>query len=68
MANLNNSAIPPDAILNPYTPMAFLLPDVADQFQVICYVNVAILAVSSMKCPATVDLTSYTYRLSHGTG
>ncbi|KIM88416.1 hypothetical protein PILCRDRAFT_814316 [Piloderma croceum F 1598] len=43
MAN-NNSTIPPDAILNPYTPLAFLPPDVADQFQVICYVNVAILA------------------------
>ncbi|KIM77145.1 hypothetical protein PILCRDRAFT_825699 [Piloderma croceum F 1598] len=40
----NNSTIPPDAILNPYTPLAFLAPDVANQFQVICYVNVAILA------------------------
>ncbi|KIM88427.1 hypothetical protein PILCRDRAFT_814319 [Piloderma croceum F 1598] len=43
MAN-NNSTIPPDAILNPYTPLAFLPPDIANQFQVICYVNVAILA------------------------
>jgi hypothetical protein len=42
----SNNTIPPYAILNPYTPMAFLPPDVADQFQIMCYVYVAILAVS----------------------
>src|SRR5882762_4878977 len=30
----NNNTIPPDAILNPYTPLAFLPPSVADQYQV----------------------------------
>jgi len=65
----NNSTIPPDAILNPYTPLAFLSPDIADQFQVICYVNVAILAVSSMIYAAMVDLTPLTgfhMGLAHG--
>jgi hypothetical protein len=42
----SNSTIPTGAILNPYTPLAFLPPDVADQFQIICYVNVATLSVS----------------------
>jgi len=40
----SNSTIPKDAILNPYTPLAFLPPDVADQYQVMCYVYVATLA------------------------
>jgi hypothetical protein len=43
----SNSTIPPDAILNPYTPLAFLPPDVAEQYQVVCYVYVATFAVSS---------------------
>jgi hypothetical protein len=43
----NNSTIPPDAILNPYTPLAFLPPSVADQYQVMAYVYVATLAVTS---------------------
>lgn len=43
----NNTTIPPDAMLNPYTPLVFLPPDVADQFQVMAYVYVATLAVSS---------------------
>ncbi|KIM88413.1 hypothetical protein PILCRDRAFT_3403 [Piloderma croceum F 1598] len=40
----SNNTIPTGAILNPYTPLAFLPPDVADQFQIICYVNVATLS------------------------
>jgi len=40
----SNSTIPPEAILNPYTPLAFLPPDVADQYQVMCYVYVATMA------------------------
>jgi len=43
----NNNTIPPDAILNPYTPLAFLPPSVADQYQVMAYVYVATLAVTS---------------------
>jgi hypothetical protein len=64
----NNNTIPPDAILNPHTPLAFLPPDVADQLQTICYVNVATLAVSLIQWQAAVDLTSYAYRPSRGTG
>jgi len=52
----SNSTIPLDAILNPYTPLAFLPPDVANPFQVICYGNVAILAVSFCKYQPTIDL------------
>jgi len=40
----NNGTIPPGAILNPYTTLAFMPPDIADQFQVMCYVYVATLA------------------------
>jgi hypothetical protein len=46
----NNSTIPLDAVLNPHTPLAFLTPDIAHQFQIICYVNVATLAVNLMQC------------------
>jgi hypothetical protein len=63
-----NTTIPQDAILNPYTPLAFMAPDVADQFQAMCYVNVAVLAVSSMQFLATIDLISYTRRLTLGIG
>ena len=42
----SNNTIPADAILNPYTPLAFLPPDVADQYQVLGYIYVATLAVS----------------------
>lgn len=42
----NNRTIPPDAVLNPYTALAFLPPEVADQYQIMCYVYVATLAVS----------------------
>jgi|ERR1700691_2144225 hypothetical protein len=42
----SNNTIPPDAILNPYTPLAFMPREVADQYQVVCYVCVATLAVS----------------------
>jgi len=40
----SNSTIPPEAILNPYTPLAFLPPDIANQYQVMAYVYVATLA------------------------
>ncbi|KIM77109.1 hypothetical protein PILCRDRAFT_12289 [Piloderma croceum F 1598] len=40
----NISTIPPDAILNPYTPLVFLPPNIAYQLQVICYIHVATLA------------------------
>jgi hypothetical protein len=40
-----NSTIPQDAILNPYTLLAFMPPDVANQFQAICCLNIAVLAV-----------------------
>jgi len=40
----SNNTIPPDAILNPYTPLAFMPREVADQYQVVCYVCVATLA------------------------
>jgi hypothetical protein len=45
----SNSTIPPDAILNPYTPLAFLAPDVANIHQAMCYLYVAKLAVSSVR-------------------
>lgn len=32
---------------NPHTPLAFLPPIIADQFQISCYVNVAGLSVSA---------------------
>ena len=53
----SNGVIPPDAILNPYTPLAFLPPDVANQYQARCYVYVATLAVSLVRY--------YTASLSH---
>jgi hypothetical protein len=62
---MTNSTIPPDAILNPYTPLAFLPPDVANQYQIVCYVYVATLAVSSIKCRATaaylIHFQAYTW-------
>ena len=45
----SNDTIPPDAILNPYTPLAFLTPDVADHYQVTLYVAVALLAASFLQ-------------------
>ena len=41
-----NATIPQDAILNPYTALAFLPPRVAEQYQATGYVYVATLAVS----------------------
>ena len=55
----NNTAIPADAILNPYTPLAFLSPEIADQYQLTNYVFVAVLAVSSTQCQENIDLTWY---------
>jgi len=40
----NTTTIPADAILNPYTPLAFLPPGIADQYQLLCYVYVATFA------------------------
>jgi hypothetical protein len=52
-----DKTVPTDAILNPYTPLVFLAPNIAYQFQLICYINVATLAVSPMQCLAIIDLT-----------
>ena len=49
----NTTTIPADAILNPYTPLAFLPPGIADQYQLLCYIYVATFAVSSVKCQVT---------------
>ena len=38
--------IPPEAILNPYTPLAFLPPVIANQYEIVGYVYIATLAVS----------------------
>jgi len=54
--------------LNPYTPLAFMPPDVADQYQVVLYVYVATLSVSLIQRQATIGLTLSTYRLTHGIG
>jgi hypothetical protein len=62
----SNDTIPPDAILNPYTPLAFLTPDAADQYQVMLYVYVALLAVSLLQFQAKIDLTSYLTGLHMG--
>jgi hypothetical protein len=43
---VNDSGIPPEAILNPYTPLAFLPPEFADKYEIARYVHVATLAVS----------------------
>jgi hypothetical protein len=43
---VNDHGIPPEAILNPYTPLAFLSPESADNLEIIRYVHVATLAVS----------------------
>jgi len=41
---VNTTAIPADAILNPYTPLAFLPPGIAEQYQILCYIYVATFA------------------------
>lgn len=64
----SNETIPPDAILNPYTPLAFLPPDVADQYQIMCYVYVATLAVSVISCETMLNNIPYLYRLMRGIG
>jgi hypothetical protein len=64
----NNTTIPPEAILNPYTPLAFLPPHIANQYQAMCYMYVATLSVSPVICRATIDLTSCPYRLTFGIG
>jgi len=64
----NNTTIPPDAILNPYTPLAFMPPDVADQYQVMLYVYVATFAVSLIQRQTTIELTSYIHRPIRGIG
>jgi len=43
----NNTTIPPEAILNPYTPLAFLPPHIADQYQAMCYMYVTTLSAYS---------------------
>jgi hypothetical protein len=66
-----DKTVPTDAILNPYTPLVFLAPNIAYQFQLICYINVATLAVSPMQCLAnrvnlTCRLTGIHMGLAHG--
>ena len=43
---VNDSDIPPEAILNPYTPLAFLSPEFASDYEIARYVHVATMAVS----------------------
>ena len=65
----SDSTIPPDAILNPYTVLAFMPPDVADQYQVICYVYVATLAVGPRHNAEQQSTSPQTpYRLTRGIG
>ena len=45
--NAMTPVIPPEAILNPYTPLAFLPPVIANQYEIVGYVYIATLAV----CP-----------------
>lgn len=40
-----NTTLPP-GVLNPYTPLAFLSPEVGDRVQEVSYVYIATLAVS----------------------
>ena len=44
--NAMTPVIPPEAILNPYTPLAFLPPVIANQYEIVGYVYIATLAVS----------------------
>ena len=44
--NAMTPVIPPEAILNPYTPLAFLPPVIAYQYEIVGYVYIATLAVS----------------------
>jgi hypothetical protein len=68
----NDSGICPEAILNPYTPLAFLPPEFAasDKYEIICYMHVATLAVSLfMHCIAKkIILGLSAYRLTLGIG
>ena len=41
-----NAMTPPEAIFNPYTPLAFLPPVIAYQYEIVGYVYIATLAVS----------------------
>lgn len=50
-----SGTIPPEAILNPYTPLAFLSPAIAEQYQVVGYVYVASLAVSTLEESISVE-------------
>lgn len=43
---VNDRVIPTDAMLNPYTLLAFLPPEFADNLEIIRYVHAATLAVS----------------------
>ena len=46
----NNTAISPEAIPNLHTPLAFLLPETASQYELVAYVNVVTLVVSMYDC------------------
>jgi len=69
---VNDSGIPPEAILNPYTPLAFLPPEFAGNYEIASYVRVATMAVSSsihrnVKKPfLTCSLIGLHVGLAHG--
>jgi hypothetical protein len=60
----NNGTIP---LPNPFTPLAFLPPAIADKYQAVIYVYVATMAVSN---PFRIFLreAQFSDRRSHGTG
>jgi hypothetical protein len=60
---VNDSSIPPEAILNPYTPLVFLPPEFAENYQIVHYVHVAIFAVSLLITMALQENHSQLVRL-----
>ena len=64
-----NSTLPP--LPNPFTPLAFLPPTLADQFQTSVYLFVGTFAVSMRSTIFEADLVGWIYfslRLSYGIG
>ena len=66
-AMATNHTFPP--LPNPFTPLAFLPPTIADQFQISIYLFIGTLAVS-MFCIIQVDFgwLYFSLRRSHGIG
>ena len=44
--NAMTPVIPPEAILNPYTPLAFLPPVIANQYEIVGYVYIELAHLS----------------------